>query len=289
LQDNFGSQSAGLWNEAIVSDGEAVTISTDSKSQDEGVARFTTDGQSTGLEYAYLAKTIDVEEAYARGEFRIIGANYSQLLKDDGDTIYLMRFANEDESLALAGVRREAGVNKWTLEAGGSFKTASEVFTDQWYIVELHYNALQGIAQMFVDGQKILQIDVITTNLNIEQFDFGIVSATNIQDELIIYADSVKLLGTHKVLEGKIKENLWTTLIPIISLLSFGILLTLFRKPIFKTSKRLRYHGIMELKRMAEETLILCLNLINQFINKISSIKERINKRKRKSKKNKRY
>jgi hypothetical protein len=256
-----------------VSSGETVTISTNRRSQDEGLARFTTNGQYTGTEYAYLAKNINEEGAYARGEFLIIGAYHSQLLKDDGDTFYLMRFANGYKSIASAGVRREAGVDKWALASGGSFETASEVFTDQWYTVELHYNPLESTAQMFVDGKKILQINVINTNLDIKQFDFGIVSATNIQDRLVVYADWVKLSRTQEVFEGKIQENSWMNLIPILSMVSFAILAVFFRKPILKTSSGLRYKGIKELKRMAEKNLILDLSIIIQLMNKISVLR----------------
>jgi CheY-like chemotaxis protein len=239
LEDNFGPESAGLWSKTSVSSGETITISANHRSQDEGIARFTTDGGSTGTEYAYLAKNIDTEEAYAKGEFLIIGTDHEQLLKEDGDTIYLMQFANGKNSIAKVGVRREAGVDKWTLEAGEVFKTASEVITGQWYIVELHYSPLQGGAKMFVDGQKILQINVTNTNLNIKEFDFGIISAIKTQDRIAIYAESAKLSMTCEALKGTIKENFWTNLIPTLSLVPIAILFAYFIKSTFKNSNGL--------------------------------------------------
>jgi hypothetical protein len=199
-----------------------------------------------------------------------------------------MRFANGEKSIAFAGVRREGGVNKWILDAGGSFKTASEVFADKWYIVELHFNASQGTAELFVDGQKILQIDVDTNDLNITEFQFGIVSAINIQDELIIFANSVMLSTTHQVREGIITHNPWADIAPLVSMVPFAILLALFRKPILKTSIRVRYHGIKELKRMAEITLTLRNNPINQLICKLSGFTEKIGKLERKNNENNR-
>jgi CheY-like chemotaxis protein len=234
LEDDFGPKSSGDWDEKVVSSGETITTFTDRKSHDESYVRFTTDGQFTQNEYAYFAKNIDLEEAYARGEFLLISTTSSQLLKNDGDTIYLMQFTNEDGSRVLAGVKREAGINKWILSADGFSKTASGVSSDKWYTIELHYNAFQGTVQMSVDGQETLQINIYSTNQKIKQFDFGIVSATESKDQFIIYADYVKLSTTYTTLEGNTQDTIWTTLLPIISVVSIAIFLAYYRDPIFK-------------------------------------------------------
>jgi CheY-like chemotaxis protein len=80
------------------------------------------------------------------------------------------------------------------------------------------------------------------TKLKIKQFDFGIVSTINIEDELVIYADSVKLSSTNNALEGNIQTTISTTLIPIISVVSIAVFLAYYREPIFKISNRFINH-----------------------------------------------
>ena len=130
----------------------------------------------------------------------------------------------------------------WTLGVGGFFKTVSQFATDQWYTVELRYDAVPGVAQLLVDGEKILQLSIInnTLNPNIKRFDLGIVSVTN-TEKIVVYADSVTLSTVNQVFEESTGDISWLVITSMISTLSFFILYTFFRKPLTYVSYQLKY------------------------------------------------
>ena len=139
-----------------------------------------------------------MQDAYASACFRIVGSTTgSRILSDNNDRFYVLRFSsNNGDDIALAGIRREGGVNKWMLFAGNTYKTSSAipVSTDRWYNVELHWNTEQHIAEMFVDGTKILEITVNnTTNTTVSYAEMGILYTYCVQNRLLIYGDCFKL------------------------------------------------------------------------------------------------
>lgn len=127
------------------------------------------------------------------------GSTGTQVLIDEGDTVYFMRFSDGIQALARAGIRKEAGILKWLLYSGGTYKTCPiAVSADIWYDVELHWNSTKGIAEMFVNGRKILQINVSSDyKISAEFIDIGIMSTRNVQNQLKIDCDSFTLSTTY--------------------------------------------------------------------------------------------
>lgn len=160
--------------------------------------RFYTSGSTSTRENAYLRKSINSQDVYASADFRIVSSTTgTRILNDNNDRFYVLRFSDSSgNDIALAGVRREGGVNKWMLFAGNTYKTslAVSVSTDRWYNIELHWNAQETIAEMFVDGVKILEIDVNTTaNTTVANAEMGILYTYSIQHPMLIYGDCFKL------------------------------------------------------------------------------------------------
>ena len=204
FQDGFESGNFALWNGTKTSSSETVAISTSSLHHGTYDARFTSNGGG-GIEYSNLFKNINMQEVYARGYFRIVN-NTANFLTDNGDRFYFMRLASESQSLVGVGVRREAGKNQWILYTrdgsswvGPVYSASPTIQPQRWYCIELHWSAKLGLAEMYVDGVKILQITNVNTNSygNANRVDVGLVSATNVQNQMVIYADCFKLSNTY--------------------------------------------------------------------------------------------
>lgn len=199
FEDSFESGTLDLWTGTVTSSGETVTVTSDEAYHSTHSVRFTKTGSPSDRESAYIYKRISMQEAYANGYFLIDDSTESQILTDEGDVVYLMLFSDGTQSLARAGIRREEEIVKWLLNAGGIYVTAPiAVSTDCWYNIELHWNAVEGIAEMFVDGTKILEITVSDSyKINAISVDIGIISATNVQNQLTVYADCFRLSNTY--------------------------------------------------------------------------------------------
>jgi hypothetical protein len=199
FEDNFESGNLDLWTGTGKTSGETLAITNDEARQGTHSIRFTKTGTSRNPENAYLYKSISTQEAYANGYFQIDGSTGSQILTDTGDTVYFIRFSDGHQALARAGIRREAGIVKWLLCAGGIYKTApTAVSADRWYNIELHWNAAEGTAELFVNGARILQISVSSEYRISPRFvDIGIISATNVQNQLTVYCDCFKVSTTY--------------------------------------------------------------------------------------------
>jgi predicted deacylase len=191
--DSFDSGAATGWSSTIQNSG---TATVDSYSPHHGSydARFTTTGSATSIQNGYYAKNINLADAYAISYIKIAA---SSILADEGDKFSLMRFTDGSQSLANVGVKREGGVNKWMLYGAGQTVTSTvTVSTDRWYSIEIHYNAAQGLAELYVDGAKILQLTV-NTHVNATHADFGLISATYAQNPLTVYGDCYKIASQY--------------------------------------------------------------------------------------------
>jgi hypothetical protein len=188
--DSFDNGAATGWTSTIRTSGETTTIGSFTPHTGAYNARFTSTGSATGIENAYYAKNTNLADAYARGYIRIAG---STQLTDEGDKFSLIRFTDGSQSLANVGVKREGGVNKWMLYGAGQTVTSSvTVSTERWYSIEVHYNAAQGLAELYVDGTKVLQLTVNTHN-TATHADFGLISSTYVQNPVTIYGDCFKI------------------------------------------------------------------------------------------------
>ena len=193
--DNFESRSLSNWNKITRTYGEKVSISSNTPYDGSYGASFTTTGKSYGRENAYLSKSINMQNVYARGYF-YFSSSTGRILSDNGDRLYLISFSNSNGELAYAGIRRENGVNKWVLYANGA-KTSSaiSVSVDRYYSVELRWNAAQQrwnaaqqTVQMLVDGTKILE--TTASSNSVTTVNMGIISTYNVQNSLEVYGDS---------------------------------------------------------------------------------------------------
>ncbi len=198
FQDNFESGSTSSWTDATITYKDTVSVTSSNPYEGDHSARFYTSGSSSSRENAFLSRSTDMQDAYASAFFRIISSTTgTQILRDNGDRFYMLRFSNDDDNdLALAGIRRENGVNKWMLFTGNSYKTSSAVpvQADKWYNIELHWNADQTIAQLFVNGAKILEIDASTrSNPTVANAEMGILYTYSVQNPLLVYGDFFKL------------------------------------------------------------------------------------------------
>jgi hypothetical protein len=205
FEDNFESGNLNLWTGTVKSYGETVAVTHDEARQGTHSIRFTKTGSSRDRENAYLYKSISMQEAYANGYFRIDGSTGSEILTDAGDTVYFMRFTDGFHSLARAGIRLDAGIVKWLLYAGGTYVTThTAVSADRWYNIELHWSAVEGLAEMFVNGARILQISVSSGyRINPRSVEVGIISATRVQNQLTVYCDCFKLSTTYIGLDSQ--------------------------------------------------------------------------------------
>jgi hypothetical protein len=199
FEDGFESRSFNSWSGTSRSSGETMTITNYAPCRGTYDARFTTSGDGYRNEYSYASKSIDLQEVYVRG---YVSISSLQGLADNGDTLYLMRLSNATLSLAQIGIARKSGGLQWVLDArsGSSstmqvYSTAPAISSNRWYCLELHWSATKRLVEMFVDGTKILQITTLNTasSGNAKAVGFGIVSATQIQSQLTVYADCFRL------------------------------------------------------------------------------------------------
>ena len=191
FQDSFESRSLSNWNTITRTYGETATVNNYNAYAGTYHARFATTGLSQGHENAYINKDVNLQNVYARGYFRFSSYQGRAITNDNDDRLYLIRFSNSQGNLAWAGIRRENGVNKWMLFANEVMtSSAVPISTDQWYCVELHWNATQRAAELLVNGIKILGTTLNTgSTSNITEVDMGIIYTYNIQGSLILYGD----------------------------------------------------------------------------------------------------
>ena len=191
FQDSFESRSLSNWNSITRTYGETATVDNYIAYAGTYHARFASTGLSQGRENAYINKDVNLQNAYARGYFRFSSYQGRAITNDNDDRLYLIRFSNSQGNLAWTGIRRENGVNKWMLFTNEAMtSSAVPISTDKWYSVELHWNAAQRAAELFIDGTKILETTLNTgSTSNVTDVDMGIIYTYNIQGSLILYGD----------------------------------------------------------------------------------------------------
>ncbi len=189
FEDNFESRNLYSWSTTTTRSDSVITanyVPYDGNSH----ARFYTSGSSRGRENAYLTKNVNLQTATATGQFRFSSYLSSTILKDNNDKLYLIRFANSNGDIAWAGIKRENGVTKWLLYTNGAHTSAAiDINIDHYYSVTLHWNAAQQKAEMYVNGQKILESNTGSYE-TVTRVDMGIISTYKVQNPLIVYGDN---------------------------------------------------------------------------------------------------
>jgi hypothetical protein len=192
FSDGFESNNFNSWSSITKTSGETVTLASSIPHHGSYHAVFATTGSYLSRENAFLRKNINMEEVFANGYFRIVGSvTGSRILGDNGDRFYLLRFISGSEEVAFAGIRRDNGVNKWVLYTDGAeMSSAVPISPDHWYNVELHWNAAERTAELFINGTKILETTAGgSSNSDVTSVDMGIISTYSVQNRLQVYGD----------------------------------------------------------------------------------------------------
>jgi len=142
-------------------------------------------------------------EVYVRGYFYISGG---LPLVSTGDRFYFIRLVGASSTLVYAGIRRSGGVDSWVIYVrnganwNGYVTNASAPLPamGSWVCVELHWknDATQGLAELYVNGVKIISITGINTATygNAMRIDFGMPYSYEANarptNTITIYADS---------------------------------------------------------------------------------------------------
>ncbi len=73
--------------------------------------------------------------------------------------------------------------------------------TGKWYCIELHWKkgSSNGLLEMYVDGQKILELTNLDTDNygNVDTINIGYVSASGVQNNMIVYSDLIVLSNSY--------------------------------------------------------------------------------------------
>ncbi len=190
FDDSFESGNLNSWSETTTTSGESVTSAIYRPYDGDYHARFYITGSSQGREDAYLTKNVNLQTATATGQFRFSSYLSTTILDDNNDRLYLIRFANENGNIVRAGIKQENGENKWYLYTNTDQITATaNINLDQYYSIALYWNAAQQTAEMYVNGQKILESNTNSYE-TVTTVDMGIISTYRVQNPLILYGDN---------------------------------------------------------------------------------------------------
>ena len=195
--DNFESQNFNQWTNTKISSGETASVVRWNFNSGLYSAKFTSNG-GANTEDSYVSKTIGESEVYARAYFYVANG---LPLADNSDRFYLTELMAGTQYLAGVGIRHNNGVDKWVLYArsgsswiGPYYVSTSTVAEGQWYCVELHWkqSSSGGVVELFINGALVQQITGLNTGTygKATSAIFGLSSATGVQNELEIYADS---------------------------------------------------------------------------------------------------
>jgi hypothetical protein len=200
FSDDFETQNLSKWNGVTTTSGETANVAPSNFNQGSYSARFTSNGGANN-ENGYSYKTISESEVYVR---TYINIKNGLPLADSNDRFYITELMAGSQYLCGVGIRRSNGVDRWVLYArsgsswvGPLYGGTSAVNEDQWYCVELHWkqSSTSGTVELYIDGIKVQQ----TTGINTANYGkatsviLGISSATGIQNNLEIYADTCRI------------------------------------------------------------------------------------------------
>lgn len=193
--DGFESGNFGSWTGTSFSPGETVSVVTSTVRSGLRSARFASNG-GAGEEKAFCYKSVNLGEVYVRGYF--VGSGLP--LTDNGDKLYLLRLTGT-QSLVCAGIRRDAGVDRWVVYVRNganwygyvSNLSAPVPQIGRWVCVELHWkmSSTQGLAELYVNNVKIISVIGINTGYygNVTIVDFGLPYVGSVQKSILVYAD----------------------------------------------------------------------------------------------------
>ena len=187
FEDDFESANLNKWSGTTITSSDTVTARDYTPYDGDYHARFYITGNSRSSENAYLRQNVNLQTASVTGQFYF---SSSTILRDNYDRLYLIRLSNSNGDIAMAGIRRENGVNKWMLYTNGiQTSSAINVDSNQYQEVTLQWNADRHTAELYVNGQKILETNT-NSYTTVTRVDMGIISTYRVQNPLIVYGDN---------------------------------------------------------------------------------------------------
>ncbi len=85
-----------------------------------------------------------------------------------------------------------ASTNGYSTQTEPSTYSAININLDKYYTVSLNWNAEQQIAEMYVNGVKILQSSTSSYS-EVTRIDLGIISTYRVQNPLNVYGDNFSI------------------------------------------------------------------------------------------------
>ena len=199
-KDDFESRNLDKWTGTQTTSRETVRTASYNPYEGNYHARFYSNGGS-GTEDAYLYQTVNQNTAYAKGYFNIIRG---LPLDNQDDQFYLISFTANGQSVAGIGITRDNREMKWiaygrdrTSWIWPTYNQNPTIKNSQWYKIELYWqrSSTQGKVQIYIDGQKIFEINNINTDYygNVDSIRMGLIQANSVQHSMIIYGDNFEI------------------------------------------------------------------------------------------------
>lgn len=200
VSDDFESRTLDKWSGTETSYRETVRVHNYRPYEGRYHSRFYTSG-SSATENAYIYKTTNLDNAYAKGYFYVI---QGFPLSNEDDRFYLISFSANRESVAGIGIRMDNGEMKWTAYAkdGSStfyptFEEDPVIHADEWYLIELYWqkDSNLGKVEVQINGEKIFEISNIDTNYygNVDEIQMGTINSYSVQQSMIVYGDNFEV------------------------------------------------------------------------------------------------
>ena len=195
FEEGFESNNLDSWSKTTTSEDSIITANF-VPSTGNYHARFYTNGDSQGRENAFISKSVSLSTVGVTGQFYFSSYLTRTILSDNNDRLYLIRLAGDNGDIAWAGIIRENNVNKWLLYTNGAAtSSAININLDRYYEITLNWNAQSQTAEMYVNGEKILQQST-SNNQEVTRVDMGIIYTYCVQNPLNVYGDNFKLSST---------------------------------------------------------------------------------------------
>lgn len=196
---SFESGNFNAWTGTYITPGETATVVNTMSYQGNFSAKFTSNGTG-GFEAAYCYEALPASSnLHASGYFYV---SQSGIAEND-DRFYLITFQAGGKSVAYAGWRRTAGVDRWNLlirdaTSWTSVYSNSNPSINRWYSLELYWteDATDGHAELYVDGALACSIQNQNTAAfgDTNQVRFGLAEIFS-SGPTTVNADSCQISG----------------------------------------------------------------------------------------------
>jgi hypothetical protein len=200
FESGFESGNFNLWNGTALTAGETAAVLRNRPYSGNYSAIFTSDG-AVGIENSYVYKRVDEDQLYARAYFYI---SSGLPLLNNNDRFYLIAFMASGQFVAGVGIKLVNGAQEWIVfgRDGSSlvwtgYGTTPMIQLNRWYNLQLSWrnDGTQGKVELYIDGTKMYEIANSDTSAygNVDTVGFGLVNAVDVQNDMIVFVDNVKI------------------------------------------------------------------------------------------------